>query len=485
MSQEFYTSNFSIEGSLQTTEDIVTMSNFVSGSQNLSNLFVDTQSYNSLNTTVQNNSAGWGGQTSGILEGLSGSWQSTYTDFSAQSANNASVYSNVNANSATYATIGFADSKFFALSGGLISGPTRINGNVTIFGDLTSTGTQTFANTIFSTTSSLSVVHVGSGPAVWIGNNGSGDIASFNDTDQGVEVFHIGGANGDFPNVGVKIGSPNKDFTVKGEISATGDIWTTGRILSGGQELLSLIQPSIEAIYSTVNANSSTNWNYQGTDLKSLSASWTGGNAAFTNLVSNSALYLSATDLSFLSVSANWNSVYSTVLANSSTNWNYHGTDLKNLSAGWVGGNAAFTNLVANSAAYLSSVDLSFLSVSADWNSVYNSVASASANWDSVYSNVASNSASFVTINFANSKFFALSGGLISGETRINGNVTIFGDLSSTGTQTFANTIFATTSSLSVVHVGSGPAVWVGNNGSGDIASFYAIYLGVSVLHIG
>ena len=410
------------------------------------------------------------------------------------------------ANSATYATTNFANSKFFALSGGLISGNTRINGDVTIFGNLTSTGTQTFANTIFSTTSALSVVHVGSGPAVWVGNNGSGDIASFNDIDQGIEVFHIGGANGDFPNVGVKTSAPNKDFTVSGEISATGDIWTTGRILSGNQELASIFRPDIDkglSVFNTVQSNSATNWNYQGTDLKNLSASWVGGNAAFTNLVSNSAAYLSSVDLSFLSVSANWNSVYntvqsnsatawnyqgtdlkdlsgtwqstftnvnansaswsnpidtevrgltgsyssvySTVLANSATNWNYQGTDLKNLSSGWVGGNAAFTNLVSNSAAYLSSVDLSFLSVSADWNSVYNTVlansavnwnyqgtdlkdlsanwqstlttvSSNSAKWESVYSNVATNSATYATSNFVQGNFLPLSGGIVQGE---------------------------------------------------------------------
>lgn len=170
------------------------------------------------------------------------------------------------ANSASYATIDFANNKFFALTGG------RIDGNVTIFGNLTSTGTQTFANTIFSTTSSLSVVHIGSGPAIWVGNNGTGDIASFNDMDQGIEVLHVGGVNSTYPNVGVKVSNPNKDFTVKGEISATGDIWTSGRILSGGQELLSLIQPTINNVYNTVNANSSINWNYQGTDLKELSA---------------------------------------------------------------------------------------------------------------------------------------------------------------------------------------------------------------------
>ena len=47
------------------------------------------------------------------------------------------------------------------------------------------------------------------------------------------------------------------------------------------------------------------------------------------------------------------NSLFSTVQTNSSTNWNYQGTDIKVLTAGWVGGSDAYTNLVANSAAYL------------------------------------------------------------------------------------------------------------------------------------
>ena len=640
------------------------------------------------------------------------------------------------ANSASYATIDFTNNKFFPLTGGQITGNTRINGNVTIFGDLTSTGTQTFANTIFSTTSSLSVVHVGSGPAVWIGNNGSGDIASFYDMDQGVEVLHVGGANGDFPNVGVKTSSPNKDFTVNGEISATSDIWTTGRIMSGDQELASIFRPDIDkglSVFNTVQTNSATNWNYQGTDLKDLSAGWVGGNEAFTNLVANSAAYLSAVDLSFLSVSANWNSVYNTVQSNSATSWNYQGTDLKGLSANWqntytnfssnsasyatqnfvnskfypltggtisgsvsatgsgsfnnlfvseqaagdavlyasdykvginteapnealtvfgnisasgqllvpefvdiktaVQSNSAswnyqgtdlkglsanwqntYTNFSANSASYATNsfVQSNFLPLSggnvsgvfeagvgsislfvsankvgvnteqpnkaltvvgdisatgtiygdgsnllngdnqsvnswvfansanaffnsvsaislsgtfygdgsnligaalpgqldvnttvransgswnyqgtdlkvlsANWQNTFTTVSANSAKWESVYSNVVSNSASYATIDFANNKFFALSGGTISGATRINGNVTIFGDLTSTGTQTFANTIFSTTSSLSVVHVGSGPAVWIGNNGTGDIASFYDMDQGVEVLHVG
>ena len=124
-------------------------------------------------------------------------------------------------------------------------GPVRFNGNVTIFGDLSCNGTQTFQNTIFSTTSAVSVVHVGSGPALWVGNDGTGDIASFYDIDANVEVLHVGGNNGTFPNVGVKTSSPNVDFTVNGAISASSIIYS----LSGNSN-------QWNSTYTTVQSNS-------------------------------------------------------------------------------------------------------------------------------------------------------------------------------------------------------------------------------------
>ena len=133
-------------------------------------------------------------------------------------------------NLSAYATLNYLNSNFLNLSGGTITGDTRFNSNVTIFGNLTATGTTTFNNTIFSVTSALSVVHIGEGPAMWVGNSGQGDIASFNDIDTGIEVLHIGGSNGSFPNVGVKTSTPNKTLTVSGEISATSDITTSGNI---------------------------------------------------------------------------------------------------------------------------------------------------------------------------------------------------------------------------------------------------------------
>jgi hypothetical protein len=140
-------------------------------------------------------------------------------------------------NSASYATIDFTNSKFFPLSGGTITGDTKINSNLTVNGNLTATGTTTFANTVFSVTSALSVVHIGAGPAVWVGNFGTGDIASFYDIDQNIEILHVGGINSTNPNVGVHTSNPNERFTVSGNISASNDIYANGSKLATVQDL--------------------------------------------------------------------------------------------------------------------------------------------------------------------------------------------------------------------------------------------------------
>jgi hypothetical protein len=106
-------------------------------------------------------------------------------------------------------------SKFLSLTGG------KIYGDVTIHGDLSSSGTQYFANTIFNTTSALSVVNFGSSAALYVSQDGTGDIASFYDKDSGIEVLHVGGDHSLNNFVGVRTSTPNKEFTVNGEISAS------------------------------------------------------------------------------------------------------------------------------------------------------------------------------------------------------------------------------------------------------------------------
>jgi hypothetical protein len=160
-----------------------------------------------------------------ISNGNTVNLSSINTTFANNSGKYESVYTNVQTNSGTYATTSYVNGNFLSLSGGLVQGPVQINNNLTVFGNLTASGTTTFANTVFTTTSSLSVVHLGSGPALYVGNFGDDHIATFVDLQNNLEMLHIGGLSSSFPNVGVKTGYPNKDFTVRGEISASGTIY--------------------------------------------------------------------------------------------------------------------------------------------------------------------------------------------------------------------------------------------------------------------
>ena len=297
----------------------------------------------------------------------------------------------------TFSTKDYSHSNFFPLTGNAtITGPLQVNSNVLIYGNLSATGTSNFSNTIFSTTTALSVVHIGDGPAMWVGNSGTGDIASFYDIDQGVEVLHVAGTDGTFPGVGIRTATPNKAFTVNGEISANNIIWdASGNSLNWNNVYSSVASTSAnwQSTYNSVN-NLSSRWDlgYTGYNgLTALSANW---QSTYTTMTANSANWQS-TYTTMTANSANWQNTYSTVQANSATTWNYQGTDLKNLSANWVGGNIAYTNLIANSGAYLSGVDLSFLSVSANWNNTYTAVSPNSANWQSTYTTMTANSANW------------------------------------------------------------------------------------------
>ena len=193
------------------------------------------------------NSAKWDSVYNNVSSN-SAKWDSVYTGVNVNSAKWDSVYNNVSSNSANYTTFNYVHNNFLNLTGGTVTGETKINANLTVYGNLSATGNSYFLNTVYSTTSALSVVNIGNtGPALYVGNNGTGDIASFYDIDMNIEVLHVGGNNGSYPNVGIKTSTPNKDFTVKGELSASSDIWTSGRIMSGGKELSESLIPAITA----------------------------------------------------------------------------------------------------------------------------------------------------------------------------------------------------------------------------------------------
>lgn len=110
-----------------------------------------------------------------------------------------------------------------------------VGGNLTVSGNLTALGSASFANTVFTTTSALSVVNYGPGPALYVYQApGVSDVASFYDGD-GVEILHVGNCDPgqQFGKIGVNTGDPNKELTVVGDISAKGIVYATNVILSG------------------------------------------------------------------------------------------------------------------------------------------------------------------------------------------------------------------------------------------------------------
>jgi hypothetical protein len=135
--------------------------------------------------------------------------------------------------------------------------------NVTIQGNLTALGTSTFRNTIFTTTSALSVVNLGPGPALYVYQaRGPYDVASFYDGD-GIEVLHVGNAQ---PNglgkIGINESYPGTELTVNGTISSNNII-----IAANGNS------DSWNSVYtSTVQASAS--WNSTYTTVNAYSASW-------------------------------------------------------------------------------------------------------------------------------------------------------------------------------------------------------------------
>jgi hypothetical protein len=305
------------------------------------------------------------------VNALSGNWNSVY--------NNVNLLSS-NWFSASAESIQYAHANFLPLTGGLVSGPVRFNNDVTIFGNLSCSGTQTFANTIFSTTSSLSVVHFGSGPALYVGNNGDGDIASFYDLDQNVEILHVGGNNGSHPNVGVKTSTPNATLTVNGEISATSKIYATQLELR--QDTIST-QTRIDLIRDFDNASGSEISFLKRRNLSNipLSANDSLGVISFAGpFFAGASIEAKVDDLSQNNISSPTSLSFST--GTSAINSNT--TRMTIRSSGNVGINTTNPNERLTVLGNVSSSNVIYDSAgnSNRWNSVYNNVNSLSSSWE-------------------------------------------------------------------------------------------------------
>jgi len=139
------------------------------------------------------------------------------------------------------------------------------------------------------------------------------------------------------------------------------------------------------SVYNTVQTYSSTEWNYQGNDIKALTGDW------------------EDTYNSFSVQSANNLSVYNTVNSYSATEWNYQGNDIKALTSNWEDTYTKFSQQSANNIAVYNTVNsysattwnyqgTDIKALTSNWENTYNVVSSSSANWNNVYSVVQTNS---------------------------------------------------------------------------------------------
>lgn len=165
-------------------------------------------------------------------------WKSNYTTTNTNSARWESAYTTVQSNSTnpTFETLTVTSSA--TLNGVVGIGTTApdpskalyVVGDVLVYGNLSANGTMSFTNTLFTTTSSLSVYNSGTGPALVVAQEGDQPVAAFYDhTASGIALWVDGAA--DRPGwIGVKTETPNKELTVVGDISATGKIYSTNTI---------------------------------------------------------------------------------------------------------------------------------------------------------------------------------------------------------------------------------------------------------------
>jgi hypothetical protein len=100
----------------------------------------------------------------------------------------------------------------------------HVSGDVLIQGTLSAVGESIFLNTVFQTTTAITIANNGTGPALSALQTGDEAVAAFYDLESGVALYVDGhAARPGF--VGVKTETPNVEFTVAGSISASGTVY--------------------------------------------------------------------------------------------------------------------------------------------------------------------------------------------------------------------------------------------------------------------
>ena len=259
----------------------------------------------------------------------------------------------------------------------------HVIGDVIIYGTLTANGNSYFQNTLFTTTSSLSIVNTGSGAGLTVSQEGNQPIAAFYDHESTISFWADGHA--DRPGwIGVKTITPNVEFTVHGDISSSGVVYSSN---SDSNQWKSVYNTTVAnsaswgSVYTSIASNSGL-WNSTHASTTANSASW---NEAYTTTNATSTVYTTTN-----AKSADWDHAYNTTSSNSAR-WESDHTTTSNNSASW---SSSYNTLQSNSAAYTSNYNTTH-AYSARWLADYNTTNANSASWSESYTAVVANSASW------------------------------------------------------------------------------------------
>jgi hypothetical protein len=393
--------------------------------------------YDNAHSRVSTSSASWVAATTKItassaaydatqtkMTTSSAAYDNVQTKFTTSSAAYDATQSVFTTNSGTYATRQHVHNGFFPLTGNAtVTGPARFNSDVTVLGSLSVAGSASFVNTLFSTSSALSVVgNLNTGPVFYVGANGSGDIASFYDTDQNIEVLHVGGHNGTFPNVGVKTSTPNVDFTVSGDISARSIIYDRAG-------------DSVEwnTAYTVANA-SSASWIAATTKITASSGAY---DATVSKVTASSGAY-DATQTKFTTSSAAYDNAQ-TIISTTSATWNQLNTNMAGSSALWTDTYTKFSQSSASGASGTTKITAS----SGAYDATVSKVTASSGAYDATVSKVTASSGAYdATV----SKVTASSGAYDATQTKMTTSSAAYDNVQS---------VFSTNSALYILSGGN------------------------------
>ena len=343
---------------------------------------------NNVNTFVYSNSANIL-QSNSVVNNTSGNWNS--------------VYNSYNSSSASFLTNSSADIRYVKLSGDVMTGglssPSLSTNNLYVAGSTINFFDET--GSVIETLKSSDVGNFKSNYTLTNSHSGIWDqVYSDFSTQSGnntsvYNTVQTNSGNWNYQGSDIKSLTSNWENTYIGFSTQSGNNTSVYNSFNSNSS-------NYDSVYNSVQSNSATNWNYQGNDIKSLTANW---QASYTALTSSS---------------ANWNDTRNTVQTNSATLWNYQGSDIKSLTGNWentysivssssANWNNVYSVVQTNSSQWAidTSVDTGVRALTSNWEntyvdfssqsannlSVYNSFNSNSSNYDSVYNSVNSNSA--------------------------------------------------------------------------------------------